>query len=1188
MRTALYIAVGVLVLLVAAVLIAPALIDVNAYKGTIAEVVREHTGRELRIDGDIRLSLLPSPRVSVEGIRLANPEGAAVPEMVRVKSVDLVVALIPLLSGEVEVESVRLVEPVVELEVLPDGRTNWAFAPAAGAGEREETEEETGAAMVAVRLDSLVIEDGTFVYRDSRSGVMERVLAVNLEGSARSLLGPFRAEGTLVARDVSVAFKVAVGALDRRQVPVSAALDAAEPGVSAAFRGSVQGLEAGLELRGALTLTARSLARAIATLGVPPPGQVAASLLKPPFSLSAELAASSDGLALDDMAVEVGEFRATGAVNVALADKPRVDVALALSRIDLDALLVADESPEGEGAEPDGDEGEGLGAAFALPTEFDGSLDLSIDATVYNKGVIRRVHLVAALDDGIVTLEQATALLPGGSDIALFGVLEASEEGPVFDGQVEAVSDNLRAVLAWLKADVEGVPGDRLRKLTFTGMLRADPRQVAVSEIDFRVDASRLTGEVFVRFGERPYLRADLALDRLNVDAYLPGETQAPEAEREAAGVGEEGVDEEVVGLLPDLSAFDGELVARIGRLTVNAVPVRDVHLEGSLEDGSVEVKRLAVGDLAGARAELKGRLRPAVPAFDLALDLEAESVAGLFRLARVSLPLAPEEIGRVAVSGTVRGDLSRLEFDVHAEAFRATAEVVGSLLEATVEPRFDLKLALAGRSYAAPVRALGVRLGGVRDGPFAFTARVDGGLDAANVDLELELGGARTKVKGKVTGLDSGPAYDLRVNLDHPELAALLENLGVGDGLSGRRLGAVRVATAVAGDARESRLTDIRAAIGPAQVNGSVTVRFDPPRPSLDADLTAGDVDLGVFLAVPAAAEPAAPGAGERWSREPLDLSLLDAVDATLKMHARSLTYRSLRFEEADVELTLADGILDIQKLNGRLFGGQAELTVRVVNAETPRAGLSVRLNNADTGEALARLARVGAVSGRVGFAGAVRTAGQSAFEWVSGLNGEATVAMRDGAIQGVDIARISDGLDSLQRPADLLELARAAARGGTTRFMSLDGWFEIRDGVAVSDDLWAVLEGAEGKARVALDLPRWTLDVNGELHLTRHPEAPPLRVVIEGPIDGPAVRLDTRQLKAYVAQRAVGTVIEKVLPDEARGLLEVLTGRRQAPEPEVEEPEAVMPPAPSREGAPKEPTLDQLLKGLLQGLGD
>ena len=85
-------------------------------------------GRKLVIDGDLQFSVLPAPRLSVRDARLANIEGASTPDMVRLKSLEVRIRFLPLLQGRIEVESVTLVEPVIELEILADGRANWQFA----------------------------------------------------------------------------------------------------------------------------------------------------------------------------------------------------------------------------------------------------------------------------------------------------------------------------------------------------------------------------------------------------------------------------------------------------------------------------------------------------------------------------------------------------------------------------------------------------------------------------------------------------------------------------------------------------------------------------------------------------------------------------------------------------------------------------------------------------------------------------------------------------------------------------------------------------------------------------------------------------------------------------------------------------------------------------------------------------
>src|SRR3546814_3575715 len=96
---------GIVVLAVVAALVAPSFIDWNAYRAEIATEVRKATGRRLVIEGPVDVALLPTPKLSAAKVRLANLEGAAVPDMVRLESLDVRVAFWPLLSGKVVVRS---------------------------------------------------------------------------------------------------------------------------------------------------------------------------------------------------------------------------------------------------------------------------------------------------------------------------------------------------------------------------------------------------------------------------------------------------------------------------------------------------------------------------------------------------------------------------------------------------------------------------------------------------------------------------------------------------------------------------------------------------------------------------------------------------------------------------------------------------------------------------------------------------------------------------------------------------------------------------------------------------------------------------------------------------------------------------------------------------------------------------
>ena len=215
LRKVLYVVIGLVVLLVAAVLIGPSFVDWNKYKPEITAAAEKQTGRTLAIDGDISLSILPAPTLTAEGVRFANVEGASTADMVTLQALDVRVALIPLLSGDIQVESVTLVDPVIVLEAMADGTNNWTLNPPAdesaeseGTTTGETTTGETTEAPASdeqaadasgsgmqISLDHLGIENGTLIYIDHAAGSEQRIESLDATIEARSLQGPFRIQG---------------------------------------------------------------------------------------------------------------------------------------------------------------------------------------------------------------------------------------------------------------------------------------------------------------------------------------------------------------------------------------------------------------------------------------------------------------------------------------------------------------------------------------------------------------------------------------------------------------------------------------------------------------------------------------------------------------------------------------------------------------------------------------------------------------------------------------------------------------------------------------------------------------------------------------------------------------------------------------------------------------------------------
>jgi AsmA protein len=120
------IAVGLLLILtVALAIILPFLIDPNDYKPEITRLVKQQTGRELTLEGDIGLSVFPWIGLELGKTRLSNARGFGSKPFLQMDEVAIKVELLPLLRKQVLVDKVVLDGLQLNLARDRKGRTNW-------------------------------------------------------------------------------------------------------------------------------------------------------------------------------------------------------------------------------------------------------------------------------------------------------------------------------------------------------------------------------------------------------------------------------------------------------------------------------------------------------------------------------------------------------------------------------------------------------------------------------------------------------------------------------------------------------------------------------------------------------------------------------------------------------------------------------------------------------------------------------------------------------------------------------------------------------------------------------------------------------------------------------------------------------------------------------------------------------
>src|SRR3546814_16779671 len=103
-------------------------------------------------------------------------------------------------------------------------------------------------------------------------------------------------------------------------------------------------------------------------------------------------------------------------------------------------------------------------AAFTLPKNLTATLDLTAKVVQFRNGLIQDAVVRASMADGAVQLENASALLPGGSEVSIAGAVRPVDVTPRFEGRLDASSDNLRRALELLGVAPAPLPAPRLRR----------------------------------------------------------------------------------------------------------------------------------------------------------------------------------------------------------------------------------------------------------------------------------------------------------------------------------------------------------------------------------------------------------------------------------------------------------------------------------------------------------------------------------------------------------------------------------------------------------------------------------------------------------------------------------------------------------------------------------------------------
>lgn len=500
--------------LIAAVLALPFLVPTSVYKDQIIEQARLMTGRELKIDGDLSISFWPSLGVAVNKVSFANAPGAAEPNMATMESLVVGAEFFPLLSGNLKVTEVKLVRPVINLEIDAKGRGNWRFeaqkkdAKADALDDNEQAEPQDDLSFRDVRLT-----EGVLTYRDQRTKTVQRVEAIDVSVKLPSLDEPMALSGGLTWNGEAITIDGEIAkprALSSRgKSAVKAKINGSV--LNATFEGTVD--TAGRTIKGKVDLKTESAHRLASWAGIALPKVKGFG----PMTLSGEMSTAGDRIAFDNAQLSLDDMKGSGNLALATAgETPHLKGDFKLDKLDINPYLGNGQN-EASGGGGGGSGWSDASIDLSALRYVDADFAFAVDAFTVRDIKIGRSALDIVLSKGKMRADLKELALYGGNGRGVIA-LDGSDTIPRFG----------------LELSLNGVAGEAFLRdaidawrLSGTGSIVVNMTASGRSE---RAWMRSLDGRVGIRFQNGAVKGIDLGAVARTIETALTGSAIGPGA----------------------------------------------------------------------------------------------------------------------------------------------------------------------------------------------------------------------------------------------------------------------------------------------------------------------------------------------------------------------------------------------------------------------------------------------------------------------------------------------------------------------------------------------------------------------------------------------------------------------------------------------------------------------------------
>ncbi|MDD2700005.1 MAG: AsmA family protein [Sideroxydans sp.] len=411
------------------------------------------------------------------------------------------------------------------------------------------------------------------------------------------------------------------------------------------------------------------------------------------------------------------------------------------------------------------------------------------------------------------------------------------------------------------------------------------------------------------------------------------------------------------------------------------------------------------------------------------------------------------------------------------------------------------------------------------------FAASFDGGFGKANAVLDLPVfKGNMDKFSLQGLSLQAGLVQadqSFNAKIDTVLIGSLktmqfnLKDLNIGLKASGEKLPGKVVESSLKGSVqadleRQSVHAKFTGGLLQSQIKAEAALKnFKVPVIRYDIELDKLDLDPYLPRSVakedtPKKAEP----------EQPFDLSALNVLDANGSLRIGALKAVNVKLSKLRIDLKAQDGIVNVEPLSASLYQGAINGKLRI-DAHTSSFGITQKLSGVEIAPLMKDAAELELAEGKGNISLAVTTQGNTVGALKKALNGTASVELADGVIRGIDLGKLVQGVQNLNKDTKAETLG--VNKNEKTEFSEFKASLKIRNGVAHNDDLSVKSTVLRLAGSGDVDIGHDKMDYNAKVIMakTEQGRTGTLPVHVYGPFDAIKIKVDYAELLADIARQ-------------------------------------------------------------------